>query len=111
MAYQSQDDDEQERPPLNGDYIVRHLDGSWEMDVQRLFTDAFQGHDTLTGAALRYAVMTLGHIASRSLYIKCLDKAKSLDMLLRSHDNQNHVVYRLKSAPPAKPVAEQIEIW
>ena len=111
MAYQSQDDDEQERPPLNGDYIVRHLDGSWEMDVQRLFTDAFQGHDSLTGAALRYTVMHLGQIATRNLYIKCLNKAMSLDMMIKSHDNQNHVVYCLKSAPPAKPVAEQIEIW
>ena len=112
MGYLSQqDDDYQDRPPLNDEYVVRHIDGSWAMDVPRLFTDAFQGHDSLTGAALRYAVMTLGRIASRHLYIKCLEKAMNQGLMIKSHDNQNHVVYRLKSAPPAKPVAEQIEIW
>lgn len=112
MAYQSQQDgDYQDRPPLNSEYVVRHMDGKWEMDVTRLFTDAFQGHDSLTGAALRYAVMNLGHIATRNLYKNCLDKAKSLNMLVISHDNKNHIVYRLKSAQPVKPVVQQQEIW
>ena len=85
----------EERPTLNDDYVIHHANGSWEMDVPRLFTDVFRGYDSLTGAALRYAVMNLGHIATRSLYNNCLEKAMKLQLMLKSFDAKKRVVYRL----------------
>ena len=86
-----------ERGSLNNDYVIHHIDGSWEMDVVKLFTDAFQGHDTLTGEALRYAVMTIGHIATQRLYNNCLDKAMKLDLMTKSKDDRRRIEYRLKT--------------
>ena len=63
--------------------------------MPNLFTDVFQGYESLTGAALRYAVMNLAHIATRSLYNNCLEKAMRLQLLLKSTDAKNRVVYRL----------------
>ena len=90
----------EERPSLNDDYVIHHPDGSWDMDVPHLFADVFQGYDSLTGAALRYAVMNLGHIATRSLYNNCLEKAMKLQLMTKSTDLKNRVVYRLNI--PAK---------
>ena len=87
---------DEERPTLNDDYVIHHVNGSWEIDVPRLFTDVFQGYDELTGAALRYAVMTLGHIATRNLYNHCLEKAMKMQLMLKDTDKKNRVVYRLK---------------
>ena len=92
----------EQRPMLNADYVVRHADGSWEMDVTRLFTNALAGYDSLNGAALRYRVMQLGNIATNNLYRNCLDKAMNAGLLRRSQDQQRHVVYSL-----ATPVAEK----
>ena len=39
------------RPQLNDDYVIHHSNGSWEINVPRLFTDVFNGYDSLTGAA------------------------------------------------------------
>ena len=85
----------EERPSLNDDYVIHHPDGSWEIDVPHLFTDAFRGYDSLTGAALRYAVMNLAHIATRSLYNNCLDKAMKMQLMQKSYDAQKRVIYRL----------------
>jgi len=85
----------EERPSLNDDYVIHHPNGSWEIDVPRLFTDVFQGYDTLTGAALRFSVMNLAHIATRSLYNNCLEKAMKQQMMTKSFDAKNRVVYRL----------------
>ena len=83
------------RPTLNDAYVIHHPNGEWEIDVPNLFTDVFQGYESLTGAALRYAVMNLAHIATRSLYNNCLEKAMRLQLLLKSTDAKNRVVYRL----------------
>lgn len=111
-AYQSQNGaNDSEHPTLNDDYIIHHPDGRWEMDVSRLFTDALQGHETLTGIALRYAVMQLGNIASRSFYNNCLNKAMEADLMVKSHDNQNRVIYRLNIPVQKQPSAIQQELW
>ena len=94
----------EERPSLNDDYVIHHPNGSWDMDVPRLFTDVFQGYDSLTGAALRYAVMNLGHIATRNLYNNCLEKAMKLQLMQKSYDAQKRVIYRLNV--PTQPKAE-----
>lgn len=85
----------EERPVLNDNYVIHHPNGDWEIDVPHLFTDVFRGYESLTGAALRYAVMNLANIATRSLYNNCLEKAMRLQLMLKSTDAKNRVVYRL----------------
>lgn len=101
----------EERPSLNDDYVIHHTNGSWEIDVPRLFTDVFKGYETLTGAALRYAVMNLAHIATRSLYNNCLDKAMKQQLMIKSFDAQKRVIYRLNVPEPPKPEAQQQSLW
>ena len=101
----------EERPSLNDDYVIHHANDSWEIDVPRLFTDVFNGYETLTGAALRYAVMNLAHIATRSLYNNCLDKAMKLQLMLKSYDAQKRVIYRLNVPEPPKPEPQQQSLW
>jgi hypothetical protein len=101
----------EERPSLNDDYVIHHTNGSWEIDVPRLFTDVFKGYETLTGAALRYAVMNLAHIATRSLYNNCLDKAMKQQLMIKSFDAQKRVIYRLNVPEPPKPEAQQQDLW
>ena len=97
----------EERPSLNDDYVIHHPSGDWEMDVPRLFTDVFQGYDSLTGAALRYAVMNLGHIATRSLYNNCLEKAMKLQLMQKSYDAQKRVIYRLNIPAQTSDIKHQ----
>ena len=101
----------EERPSLNDDYVIHHANDSWEIDVPRLFTDVFKGYETLTGAALRYAVMNLAHIATRSLYNNCLDKAMKQQLMIKSFDAQKRVIYRLNVPEPQKPEPQQQELW
>lgn len=100
-----------ERSTLNDNYVIHHADGSWEMDVKRLFTDVFQDHETLTGAALRYAVMNLGKIETQGLYNSSLRKAMSMELMTKTHDSKNRMVYQLNIPQPTKPQVEQQEIW
>ena len=108
---QAGDNPQEEHCTLNDDYVIHQLDGSWKMDVVKLFTDAFQGYDTLRGAALRYAVMTLGHIATNRLYNNCLNEAMKLELLIKSADSTNHVIYQLKPSQASHPVPRQQEFW
>lgn len=95
MSQQTGSSTGEERHTLNGEYIIHHVNGEWEIDVPHLFTDAFQGYDTLTGAALCYRVMTLANIISRKFYYSCLDKAMQQELMHKSKDNRGNVVYRL----------------
>lgn len=95
----------EQRPTLNADYVIRHADGSWEMDARKLFTNALAGYDSLNGAALRERVMQLGHIATNSLYRNCLDKAMRTGLLRRSQDQDRHVVYSL-----TMPATEELAV-
>ena len=102
----------EERGSLNDNYVIHHNDGSWEMNVDRLFTDVFQGHETLTGEALRYAVMNLGGIETRGLYNKCLEKAMAKSLMTKTHDNRNRRIYKLNIPTPPKPQQPvQQELW
>ena len=97
----------EQRPTLNADYVIRHADGSWEMDAAKLFTNALAGYDSLNGAALRERVMQLGHIATNSLYRNCLDKAMRTGLLRRSQDQDRHVVYSLTMPATEEPAVVQ----
>ena len=101
----------EERPSLNDDYVIHYNNGSWEIDVARLFTDAFKGYETLTGAALRFSVMNLAHIATRSLYNNCLDKAMKMNLMTKSFDAKKRVIYRLNVTEPPKPQPTQQMLW
>lgn len=101
----------EEHPPLNDDYVIHHANGAWEIDVSRLFSDVFRGFDSLTGAALRYSVMNLAHIATRSLYNNCLEKAMRLQLMVKSTDDRNRVVYRLNIPVRTNPEPLQQEFW
>ena len=99
------------RPQLNDDYVIHHSNGSWEIDVPRLFTDVFNGYDSLTGAALRFSVMNLAHIATRSLYNNSLDKAMKMNLMTKSFDAKKRVIYRLNVPDPPKSEPQQQDLW
>lgn len=104
----------EERPVLNDNYVIHHPNGEWEIDVPRLFTDVFHGYESLTGAALRYAVMNLANIATRSLYNNCLEKAMRLQLMHKSNDSKNRVVYRLNvqvQTAPQPTTPQQQTLW
>ncbi len=86
--------------------------------MPHLFTDAFRGYDSLTGAALRFAVMNLGRIATRSLYNNCLEKAMKLQLMQKSNDSKNRVIYRLNVpaktsdvSPQTSNIPHQTSLW
>lgn len=89
----------EERPQLNGEYIIRHANDSWEIDVPKLFIAAFEGNQTMTGAALRYKVMALANMVTYRLYNNCLDKAMTMNLMSKRKDTFGRVVYEL-NAPP-----------
>ena len=99
------------RPQLNDDYVIHHSNGSWEINVPRLFTDVFNGYDSLTGAALRFSVMNLAHIATRSLYNNSLDKAMKMNLMTKSFDAKKRVIYRLNVPDPPKSEPQQQDLW
>ena len=85
----------EERGFINDTYVIHHPNGSWEVKVPELFTDVFKGYETLTGAALRYAVMHLANIESRKFYYKCLNQAMDQGLMTKSKDSSNRVIYKL----------------
>ena len=85
----------EERNSFNDTYVIHHENGSWEIKIPELFTDAFQGHETLTGAALCYAVKELAKMQSTKFYYKCLNKAMDLGLMVKSKDGANRVIYKL----------------
>lgn len=99
-----------ERPKLNETYVVHLTNGDWEIDVKLLFTDAFQGFDTLTGAALSYRAMELSHITSKKFYYACLEKAMQQQIMIKTKDGKNRIVYRL-NIPTRSSEPQQQELW
>ena len=98
----------EERPSLNDDYVVHHLNGDWDMDVEKLFRDAFEGNQSLTGAALRYKVKTLANIATNRLYNNCLEKVMKMNLMEKKKDDYGRITYTLNVVKPQDPV--QIEL-
>ena len=93
----SSDSSMEERPQLNVDYIIYHADNSWEIDVPKLFVEAFEGNKTMTGSALRYKVKTLANIVTNRLYNNCLDKAMAMNLMAKSKDSYKRVIYELNA--------------
>ena len=98
----------EERPSLNNDYVVHHLNGDWDMDVEKLFRDAFEGNQTLTGAALRYKVKTLANIATNRLYNNCLEKVMKMNLMEKKKDDYGRITYTLNVVKPQDPVQSEL---
>ena len=64
-------------PQLNAEYIVHDdsLEGGWQIDVTRLFLDAFRDKDELQGSVLRERVMQLSGIVIPFKYNQLLHQA------------------------------------
>ena len=98
----------EDRPALNDDYVIHHLSGEWDMDVERLFKDAFEGNQSLTGAALRYKVKTLANIATNRLYNNCLEKVMKMNLMVKKKDDYGRVIYSLNVVKPQEPVQSEL---
>lgn len=98
----------EERPSLNDDYVVHHLNGDWDMDVEKLFRDAFEGNQTLTGAALRYKVKTLANIATNRLYNNCLEKVMKMNLMEKKKDDYGRITYTLNVVKSQDPVQSEL---
>ena len=98
----------EDRPSLNDDYVVHHLNGDWDMDVEKLFKDAFEGNQTLTGAALRYKVKTLANIATNRLYNNCLEKVMKMNLMEKKKDDYGRITYTLNVVKPQDPVQSEL---
>ena len=106
------DDSAEEQPQLNDEYIVHHANGSWDIDVPKLFTEAFECNPTLTGSALRFKVKTLANMVTNRLYNNCLNKAMKLNLMKKDKDKNGTVIYELnvvKPQPAANP--QQLELF
>ena len=87
-------------PIMNQQYVVHGGDSGWQMDVKKLFSDAFKGYDTLTGNDMRTHVMKLGRIGSWMFYNKLLEQATAQGVIVRSEDASRRVVYTLAQDTP-----------
>ena len=100
----------EDRPSLNDDYVIHHPDGTWDMDIPQLFTDAFESGQKLTGAALRYKVMNLANIATGRLYNNCLKKAMSMNLMEKGKDTDGRVTYTLNVMKPQEPIEYELPL-
>ena len=80
-------------PGLNREYVVDDGDGSWHIDVRRLFGDVMAGCVQITGGELRSQVCRCAHITSWKFYNKLLEQAIKERLIVRSHDDEGHVIY------------------
>ena len=71
-------------PNLNREYIVNEDDGSWRIDTKRLFLDAFNGSEELSGSEMRSRVMQLSGISVPYFYNRVLNEAVDSGHVLRS---------------------------
>ena len=108
LSTSTADSSGEERPSLNDDYVVHHLNGDWDMDVEKLFRDAFEGNQTLTGAALRYKVKTLANIATNRLYNNCLEKVMKMNLMEKKKDDYGRITYTLNVVKPQDPVQSEL---
>ena len=71
-------------PNLNREYIVNEDDGSWRIDTKRLFLDAFNDSEELSGSEMRSRVMQLSGISVPYFYNRVLNEAVDSGHVLRS---------------------------
>ena len=89
-------------PQLNQEYIRRDDDGSWQVDVRHLFSDAIGGRQQVTGGDLRDKACQLCNIHSWKFYNSLLEQAINGGVLMKSYDHASHVIYALKPQAPVQ---------
>ena len=99
---QSKNSENDSYPQLNTDYIRHDDNGSWQMDVRRLFSDAIGGRQQMTGGDLRTQVCQLCNIRSWKFYNSLLEQAINDSVLMKSYDHAGHVIYALKPQAPVQ---------
>ena len=87
------------RSTINPHYIVRHADGSWDMNLPLLFSDA------LRGGIVRHAdlVAWLKNAAGLDLMgyrARLINRAVTARIVLKSRDHVGHVIYALPQQMP-----------
>ena len=70
--------------PLNREYIITDEDSSWRFDTKRLFFDAFNGCEKLSGSDLRSRIMQLSGISVPFTYNRLLKEAVDGGHVIRS---------------------------
>lgn len=78
-------------PALNAEYIRRDEDGNWSFNIRKLFNDALQGDDEVTGSMLRERVMKLSGIAVPFKYNQLLTQALE-EKVIEKHE-KNRLTY------------------
>ena len=89
-------------PQLNADYIRHDEHDQWQVDVQRLFSDAIGGRQQVTGAELRSEVCRLSNIRSWKFYNSLLEQAVNGEVIMKSYDHASHVIYALRPQAPVQ---------
>ena len=89
-------------PQLNADYIRHDEQDQWQVDVQRLFSDAIGGRQQMTGAELRSEVCRLSNIRSWKFYNSLLEQAVNGEVIMKSYDHAAHVIYALRPQAPVQ---------
>ena len=87
-------------PQLNAEYIRHDEHEQWQVDVQRLFSDAIGGRQQVTGAELRSEVCRLSNIRSWKFYNSLLEQAVNDEVIMKSYDHAAHVIYALRPKAP-----------
>ena len=87
-------------PQLNAEYIRHDEHDQWQVDVQRLFSDAIGGRQQVTGAELRSEVCRLSNIRSWKFYNSLLEQAVNDEVIMKSYDHAAHVIYALRPKAP-----------
>ena len=87
-------------PQLNAEYIRHDEHDQWQVDVQRLFSDAIGGRQQVTGAELRSEVCRLSNIRSWKFYNSLLEQAVNDEVIMTSYDHAAHVIYALRPKAP-----------
>ena len=70
--------------PLNREYIITDEGSSWRFDTKRLFFDAFNGCEKLSGSDLRSRIMQLSGISVPFTYNRLLKEAVDGGHVIRS---------------------------
>lgn len=89
-------------PQLNADYIRHDEHNQWQVDVRRLFSDAIDGRQQVTGAELRSEVCRLSNIRSWKFYNSLLEQAVNGEVIMKSYDHAAHVIYALRPQAPVQ---------
>lgn len=83
------------RPPLNTAYVRRFEDNHPVMNLNRLFSDALRGVESMDESALRNRLMEIARITTNGLFYRCLKDAITDGIIIQSTDDESRLIYSL----------------